>query len=109
MEQDSKKDLAYLLAKHRAEKLKRFYLHSIIYLLLNPVIMAWKVIQDLNNGADFNEAFFNFNAFSTAIIWGLVLAIHAFSVFGPNVILGNDWEERKLKQYMREEEEQINN
>jgi len=103
------KDMAYLMAKHKAEKLKRFYVHSIIYLIVNTVLLIIKTSRNLNNGETFNEAFFDFSTFSTAIIWGLVLAIHAFSVFGPNVILGSDWEEKKLKQYIKEEEEQLNN
>lgn len=107
--EDSKEQMAYILAKHKAEKLKRFYVHGIIYVIANVLILILKITRNINNGETFNEAFFDFSTFSTAIIWGLVIAIHAFSVFGPNIILGNDWEEKKLKQYMQEEDEQINN
>jgi hypothetical protein len=34
------------------------------------------------------------------------LAIHAFSVFGLPLILGDNWEEEKIKQYMEDEKKQ---
>ncbi len=98
------RQMAYMMAKHKAEKLKRFYVHGIIYLIVNIILIVLKVTRNLNNGEIFNEAFFDLSTFSTAIIWGVFLAMHAFSVFGPSFILGHDWEEAKLKKYMKEEE-----
>lgn len=105
--ENHKENIAYLMAKHKAEKLKRFYVHAIIYLIVNIPLIIFKVARNMNNDESFSEAFLDFSTFSTALIWGIVLAIHAFSVFGPNVILGNKWEERKLRQFIKEEEEQI--
>jgi len=101
----SEREIAYLMAKHKTEKLKRFYVHLVIYLVVNVTLIVFKVARNLNNGETFSEALIDFSTFSTAIIWGIVLTIHAFSVFGPNVILGRDWEEAKLKKYMKEEEQ----
>jgi len=98
-------DVAYLLAKHKTEKLKRFYMHSIIYVIINCGLIFVKVNRNMNNGESFADAFFEFNTFSTAIIWVVVLAIHAFSVFGNTFILGSKWEEEKIKQYIKEEQQ----
>lgn len=95
--ENNNEDMAYILAKHKAERLKRFYTHAIIYSIVNIILIVVKVYYSMENGAAFLEAIFNWSAFSTAIIWGIVLAIHAYSVYGANNILGARWEERKIK------------
>jgi len=106
--EDSKEQIAYLLAKHKTEKLRRFYMHIIIYLIGNSILLGVKIYMYVNNGGTFGAAISHLNIYSTTIIWGLVLFIHAFYVYGPNIILGDKWEEKKLRQYIKEEEE-INN
>ncbi len=103
--EDSRKRMAYIFAKHKAEKLKSFYIHSIVYFIINTFMVVFKITRNLNNGETFNEVFFDLSTFITPLIWGILILIHAFSVFGPNVILGRDWEERKLREYMKQEEE----
>ena len=49
---------------------------------------------------DNDERFFEFSTFSTAIFWGIGIAFHALGVFGTNIFLGHDWEERKIQQIM---------
>lgn len=39
-----------------------------------------------------------------AIGWGIGLTIHALSTFGLIGLLGRDWEERRLKELMEEEQ-----
>ncbi|MUU78177.1 2TM domain-containing protein [Winogradskyella endarachnes] len=99
--QDS--NLEYLKAKNRVEKLKRFYIHLGVYFVINSIITVIKVMYNMNKGLSFEDALFNFPALASWVIWGLVLAIHAFSVYGLPLILGYDWEERKIEQYMNEE------
>ncbi|NND11587.1 MAG: 2TM domain-containing protein [Flavobacteriaceae bacterium] len=105
---NNKKDVAYIMAKHRAEKLKRFYVHGIVFIVVNGFLLLFKVIRNMNNGETFVDALLDWSAATTPLIWGIVLGIHAFSVFGPNIILGRDWEEAKLKQFMKEEERKNN-
>lgn len=96
-------NIEYLKAKNRVEKLKRFYTHLGVYFVINSIITAVKVMHNMNEGATFEDALFNFSALASWVIWGLVLAIHAFSVYGLPLILGHDWEERKIEKYMNEE------
>ncbi|NRD19683.1 2TM domain-containing protein [Winogradskyella eckloniae] len=96
-------DFKLMKAKNKVEKLKRFYNHLIVYLLINTVITAVKVMNNMNNGETFNEAFFDLSTLMTWMVWGIVLAIHAFSVFGLPLIVGDDWEERKIEKYMKDE------
>ena len=37
--------------------------------------------------------------------WGMGLLFHAYHVFVNNGILGKKWEQRKIEEFMREEEE----
>ena len=89
----------YLRAKKRVEKIKGFYGHLAAYVGVNLLILALQVY----NNADDGEPLFDLN-FGMAVMWGIGLAVHGLSVFGFHIILGKNWEERKLKQFMEEEE-----
>ena len=54
----SDKDRKYLKARQRVEKLKAFYTHLTIYIVVNTVISTLKIIRNLRNGESFEEAFF---------------------------------------------------
>ncbi|SDI59900.1 2TM domain-containing protein [Winogradskyella thalassocola] len=90
-------------AKNKVEKLKRFYTHLAVYFIINSIITSVKVMSGTNSGETFEEAFFSFSTMASWLVWGLVIAIHAFSVFGLPLIVGDDWEERKIQQFMNEE------
>jgi hypothetical protein len=102
----SDKEHAYLKAKTRVEKLKAFYKHLTVYVVVNGAIYAFKIIRNLRRGESFEDAFFDFSISGIWLIWGIVLAIHAFSVFGLPLILVDNWEEEKIKQYMEDEKKQ---
>ncbi|SDR97581.1 2TM domain-containing protein [Winogradskyella sediminis] len=93
-------------AKNKVEKLKRFYTHLAVYVVINTVITAVKVMSGMNNGETFKDAFFDFSTLMSWMVWGMVLLIHAFAVFGLPRIIGDDWEERKIQQFMDEELQQ---
>ncbi|NRD23936.1 2TM domain-containing protein [Winogradskyella litoriviva] len=96
-------ELDYIKAKNKVEKLKRFYTHFAVYFVINTVITAVKIMHNLKNGETFNEAFFDFATIITWLVWGIAIALHAFSVFGLPLILGEDWEERKIEKLMNDE------
>lgn len=83
METNHIKEDNYLLAKKRVKKLKGFYIHFAVYIVVNTFISANIIISNIyENGETFNEAFWNFGTFAVWIFWGIGLAIHAFNVFG---------------------------
>lgn len=96
-------ELDYIKAKNKVEKLKRFYTHFAVYLVINTVITAVKIMHNLKNGETFSEAFFDFATIITWLLWGIAIALHAFSVFGLPFILGENWEERKIEKFMNDE------
>lgn len=91
-------EIKYQEALKRVKKIKGFYTHAIVYVIVNLMIVVVNV-QDLNPG----ESYFQFRNFLTAFFWGIGLAAHGFSVFVPRWFLGNNWEERKIKELMEKE------
>lgn len=99
----SEKDQPYIKAKSRVDKLKGFYTHFAVYLIVNSLIAGFKVARNLRIGESINDAIFDFSTMSSWMLWGVGLAIHGFAVFGLPKILGDNWEEEKIKQFMEEE------
>ncbi len=89
---------AYKMAKQKVKKIKGFYTHLLVYLLVNTFIIVLN-IKELDEG----ESYFQFHNFTTAFFWGIGLVAHGFSVFVPYFIFGKDWENKKIKEFMNKE------
>ena len=85
-------------AQKRVKKISGFYKHLMVYVLVNLFLIT---LQFFN--LDKGEKFFEFSTFSTAFFWGIGLAFHAISVFGKNIFLGSNWEEKKIQEFMEKE------
>lgn len=75
----------------KVKALKEFYKHLLIYIIVNTTILVMKYYQ-----IETGEKFLKFSTFSTSFYWGIGLAFHAFNVFGKNIFLGGNREERKI-------------
>jgi hypothetical protein len=91
-------EIKYQEALKRVKKIKGFYTHAIVYVFVNIMIVFLNV-KNLDSG----ESYFQFKNFMTAFFWGIGLVAHGFSVFVPNWIMGQNWEERKIKEFMEKE------
>ncbi len=98
MENNTLNQIRYEEAAKKVKKLKGFYTHAIVYLVINSMIVILN-IQNLNDG----ESYFQLKNFFTAFFWGIGLLAHGLSTFLPYFILGKDWEERKIKEFMEKE------
>ena len=94
----TEEQLKYENATKTVKKIKGFYSHLLVYIVINIMIFIVNV-QSLDKG----ESYGSFKNFSTAIFWGIGLAAHGLSVFGPNFVLGQNWEEKKIKELMEKE------
>ena len=94
--QDS--DLKYIKAKNRVEKLKKFYNHLAVYIIINVIITGFKVSNNLDSWESFKNELLTFDVLSSWTVWGLVLIIHFISV-----AFFQGWEERKIEAYMKKE------
>ncbi len=90
--------MQYERALKRVKKIKGFYTHLLVYVVINLMIVIIN-IQSLKTG----ESYFKLENFFTAFFWGIGLLSHFLSVFGPDLFLGKNWEERKIKELMEQE------
>lgn len=88
----------YYTAFKRVKRIKGFYIHAIVYVLVNLYL-----IFDHRFESNSNEIFFQLHTYSTAFFWGIGLVAHGLSVFGSEIFFGNNWEERKIKDLMEKD------
>lgn len=91
-------EIRYKEAQKEVKKIKGFYTHAIVYIVVN-IFIVYVNISNLDEG----ETYFHWKNFTTAIFWGLGLLAHGLSVFLPTIVLGKDWEERKIREFMENE------
>jgi two-component system LytT family sensor kinase len=86
----------YLRAVERVHDIKEFYGSLISYCIVIPflIFINFKYVPHFH--------WFWFPMFG----WGIGLIFHGFKAFSYNPILGKDWEERKIKEYMDNEDKQ---
>lgn len=96
-------DESFNAAYRKVRRIKGFYSHLKVYIIVNIII----IISNLNNGFIGNRieirGFRDWEVYSTTFYWGIALAIHAFTVFGPDIFFNKDWEDRKIQKYMEKE------
>lgn len=95
MENQFEEERRLYRARKKVQSIKGFYKHLAIYVFVNGFLLALKWFK-LEEG----EEFFTFSTFTTAFFWGFGLVFHAIGVFGTNLFMGSDWEERKVQEYM---------
>ncbi|MGV3696564.1 2TM domain-containing protein [Flavobacterium sp.] len=92
----SPEEIKYQEALKRVKKIKGFYSHLMVFIVINTMII---VVNTSNS----SEPFWRWQNFTTAFFWGIGLLAHGLSVFLPTMMLGKNWEERKIKELMDKE------
>jgi hypothetical protein len=98
MENLNDEKIRYDLAVKRLKKIKSFYVHLLVFIIINSFVIYMNI-----RSLPPTETVFQFKVFSTAFFWGIGLLAHAVSVFGFDFIFGNNWEAKKIKQFMEED------
>ena len=99
----------YDRAKKRVKEIKGFYTHVRIFAFINILVFVARffVLPRLEFIPD-DEGFvnwLNWNTYLMPLFWGLGLGIHAICVFGKRFKPFQDWEERKIEEILRKENE----
>lgn len=81
-------------AKKRVDELKGFYSHLAIFILINVILILINLFT--------SPGIWWF--YWVTIFWGIGLIFHAASAFGRGRFFSRDWEEKKIQQYIDEEE-----
>lgn len=102
MERNHLEDRSYKEAQKRVKDIKGFYIHLVVYLFVNTALIVanTNIIRIGNNGLELSN-------FYTPLFWGVGLAAHWVSVFGPGLVLGKKWEERKIRELMEKDRERM--
>ena len=93
----SHSDARYLRAKERIAEVKKFYSKVLSYAVFVAFLAALNYYTN-----QWRYMWFLWAAFGL----GISVASQAVKVFGTNLFLGKGWEERKIKEFMNEDEEQ---
>lgn len=95
MENKNFEEQKYIKAKKKVKAIKGFYVHITVYLIVN----AFFIISRMFSGGGYDNLW-EWQTYNTAIFWGIGILFHAFNVFGMGFLLGKNWEDRKIKEYM---------
>lgn len=87
---------SYIRARKHVENVKEFYYSIIAYCLVMPFL----IYINYKTSWDFKWFWF------PIIGWGIGIVINAFRVYFSEGIFGRNWEERKIKQYMYNDDEE---
>ena len=83
-------DPRYLEARRYACRLRGFYIHATVFVLVNAGFLALNFITHRNH---FGFAWATFG-------WGIGLLAHGLSVFAFGNAFGRQWEERTIRRYL---------
>jgi len=89
------KENKYLRAKERVEQTRKFYTGLMSYVLFISMLAGLNYYID-----EWSHPWFLWAAFG----WGIGLVFQAAKTFNLNPFFGRNWEERKIKEFMQEEE-----
>ncbi|TCP25700.1 2TM domain-containing protein [Tenacibaculum skagerrakense] len=93
MKTDEEK-LRFIKAQKRVQQIKEFYSHLLVYMIIIPIL----IVINLKYTPNYHWFWFSM------IGWGVGLALHALQIFeGYKIFLGQDWEENKIKELMKQD------
>lgn len=101
-------DESYNIAYRKVKRIKGFYSHLKVYIIVNVIIIISSVNRNFIGNHFEVRSLQDWQIYSTAFYWGIALVIHAFSVFGRDIFFGDDWEQRKIREFMAKEAQDKN-
>jgi hypothetical protein len=105
MEIEFTKEQNYIRAKKRVKAIKGFYIHLLVFVIVNIFISGVVIFGLLQSNYSFYDAITNFGVYSTWLFWGIGMFFHWMGVFGfKSIGFGKDWEEKKIKELMDKED-----
>ncbi|MGL5113289.1 MAG: 2TM domain-containing protein [Flavobacterium sp.] len=97
---DGTQEERYDSAFKRVRKIKGFYVHLLVYVIVNIGLIAMRA----RHFEAIDANFWTWQTLNTAFFWGIGLVAHAASVFGKDLFLSKEWEKRKLDQFLKEDD-----
>ena len=101
--QEFSTDENFNAAYRKVKRIKGFYGHLRIYIIVNILIIVASVNGNFFSNGIMHSGLLDWQTYSTALFWGIGLLTHGLSVFGRDVFFSADWEQRKIEEYMKKE------
>ena len=108
METNRTQEQKIVLVRKRVEKISKFYKHLATYVIINIFLSAIFIAGDVNDGDTFIEAFTDYHNYKIWMYWGIGILFQALNVFGEKLFFSKNWEERKIKEIMEEQNIKLN-
>lgn len=102
---ESNKGYARMVAMKRVERLRKFYTHIMAYVIITIAILLVRVLRDHIYNDLFDIIMSNTILFFVWLGWSIGLIVHAFILFILPLFIGKDWKEKKIREFMNEENE----
>ena len=97
MNKEDRDKNAYFEAKKKVLKLKWFYINLCVYIVVIGFIV-WNFMVIEENEYTEGITFLNY---STIVVWGIFIIIHALLTFKGYVVFNKNWEQKKIDAYMK--------
>lgn len=93
--EELEKENRYIRAKERVAEIKKFYTSLISYVVIISMLAGLNYYVD-----QWSYPWFLWAAFG----WGIGLVFQWFKVYGMSPFFGRNWEERKIREFMQEDD-----
>jgi len=90
--ENNNRDAGYIRAKKRVTAIKEFYVSSVLYCIIIPVLI-W---------INYHTTSFPWVVFP-ALGWGFGLVVKGLSAQGINPLWGKEWEHQKIQELMNKD------
>ncbi|WP_033961424.1 2TM domain-containing protein [Psychroserpens jangbogonensis] len=89
-------------AKKKVQKIKIFYLHVALYIIVVALISYnFYILEE----GPYKSNITALNI-STLVFWTLFIGVHAWSVFKGKLFFNKSWEDKKIDKIIKEEEKE---
>ena len=92
----------YIQAKQRVKMLKRFYIHLFLFLIVNIALLFRLLMLEKDESMNF----FVWVVLNIMITWSVGILVHAWIVFKGKLLFSKEYEDRKIEELTRENQNQ---
>ena len=96
----SEQQKRYENAQKRVQDERGFYSHLTIYIVINIILL----FINTNFSSQGFKSWAQWNLYITPLLWGIGLFFHGLKTFNKKIVFGKDWEERKIRELMEDED-----
>lgn len=101
MEFNKDQNKQYIKAKKKFERLKIFYLHLVLYLIVVALLSYNFYIME----GPYVSIITGLNV-TVLVLWTVFISLHAWRVFKGRLIFRKSWEDRKIDEFINEKDKE---